>query len=203
MPGRLILTSEFVASVEKVKELLGPSSVGAKAAFIPTAAFGEGFEPDGEREALAKIGLQVTTLDLRGKTPADAEAALADAAVIHVSGGNTFFLMQHMLSSGFPEIIKKRLSEGATYIGSSAGSIVCSPDLDFITPMDDPSKAPELPDTKGLGLIDFLLLPHLDHKWHGDVARNRIASYRGATPMLALYDAQIALVEGKVVKVVS
>ena len=46
------------------------------------------------------------------------------------------------------------------YIGISAGSVIASPNIEFVSDMDEPKKAPELTDYSGLHLVDFYLLPH-------------------------------------------
>ncbi len=49
-----------------------------------------------------------------------------------------FYLLEHMNKSGFRAVLNERLSMGAVYIGSSAGSVVCSSDIEHVAPMDEP-----------------------------------------------------------------
>ena len=46
------------------------------------------------------------------------------------------------------------------YIGTSAGSIIASPTIEFVSDMDETKKVPELTDYLGLHLVDFYFLPH-------------------------------------------
>lgn len=197
---KLILASEFPCSLLKTEGLLGDVR-GKKAVFIPTAAYGEAFEPSYEEyiKPLEDMGMQVDSFDLREKREEEVAVALSEAAVISVCGGNTFFLLGHMNKSGFRKVIKERLDAGVVYIGSSAGSIVCSPDIEFISTMDDPSKA-SLESTKGLNLINSLFMPHLDRM---EPARQQILlDHKGDTPIIALRDDQLFYVEGDKVEII-
>ncbi|GHU30113.1 hypothetical protein FACS1894172_02650 [Spirochaetia bacterium] len=67
---------------------------------------------------------------------------------IFISGGSTFYLLQ--------ELIKK----GKIYIGASAGSMILSPNIEYVNEMDDSEKAPELKNNfKALNIIDFYPIP--------------------------------------------
>ncbi|MBI3577537.1 Type 1 glutamine amidotransferase-like domain-containing protein [Candidatus Gottesmanbacteria bacterium] len=52
------------------------------------------------------------------------------------------------------------ISKGTIYIGSSAGSVLVCPTIEAIKGIDDPAEAPTLKSYEGLGIIDFLILPH-------------------------------------------
>jgi dipeptidase E len=209
---KLILASEFPQSFPIIASLLDDDLVGRKGVFIPTAAYGEaahraaavgeGNDPDLSAcsEPLESLGIAIHSFDLREKTEAQTEQALSDAAIIYVGGGNTFYLLEHMQKCNFEKVLRKRLSAGAIYIGSSAGSVICTPDIAYIHVMDDPRQA-SLRETKGLSLIDFLIIPHLDHPDQGERAVRGIETYQGNTALIALRDSQVLYVHNKVVQV--
>lgn len=200
---QLYLASEFAKSHPKICAAIEQRDVrGKKAVFIPTAAFGEDYEPSAAdtTDPLVNLGMSVQTFDLRGKSPAETNAALGDAAVISVGGGNTFFLLEHMRRSGFAARICGYLKQGCIYIGSSAGSIVCTPDINYIEGMDDPNRA-VLNGTAGLDLVPFSLIPHLDHPFLADRAASRCAHYSAPAPVIALRDAQYLDIQNGVVRI--
>ena len=63
-------------------------------------------------------------IDAAVDQPAEMEDALARSSCIFVLGGNTFFLMHHMRRSGLDALVRRRVDEGAVYVGMSAGSII-------------------------------------------------------------------------------
>lgn len=91
--------------------------------------------------------------------------------VIFFSGGSSYYLLEKMKLSGFDKIVQKLLDKGVIYIGSSAGSIVACPNIDFIKPMDYPKEAPNLKDFTGLNLIDFYFLPHYKREKYAKICK--------------------------------
>ena len=87
-------------------------------------------------------------------------AAVEEADALLVYGGDVMYLRRWMQESGLANILPS-LRE-TVYVGISAGSMVTAPI--FGETYDDPD-APFVIE-KGLGLVDFALLPHMDHKDH-------------------------------------
>jgi dipeptidase E len=87
---------------------------------------------------------------------ADPVAAVEKAEAIAVGGGNTFHLVAMMHQTGIMDAIRKRVQEGAHYMGWSAGSNVACPALK--TTNDMPITEPESFDC--LNLIPFQINPH-------------------------------------------
>jgi dipeptidase E len=199
----LILASEFVVAFRKIVELIGDRARGKKIVYIPTAAKAEGWVPDYVTcvKPLEACGGDIVTLDLAGKKPDEVYAALDGAGVIYVGGGNVFYLLEKMIRSGFREQLEDHLKTGAIYVGSSAGSCVCCPDISFAAPMDDPSKG-KLESFAGLGLIDFLIVPHIDNDMMKQSAQNCMDQYKGNYPLFALRDDQVLHVKDKLVEII-
>ena len=200
---KLILASEFSVSAAKIVALLeNEPLLGNKVLFIDTAARGEGWTPDpaADIKPLEDAGFVFTSYDIAGKSEDDVRRAMQDAAIIYVCGGNTFYLLEHMKKCNFGALIKERLTQGAIYMGESAGSMVCTPDISYVDVMDNPKLA-NLDNTKALGLVDFLIVPHLDHADLGMAAREIVSTYNGTLPLIALYDHQLLFVRDKVVTV--
>ena len=75
---------------------------------------------------------------------------------IYMCGGNTYLILKKTRESGFDTVIKKFVRSGRIYVGVSAGSIICGPN---ITTTIDPNSL-RLKDLSGLRLIDVLISPH-------------------------------------------
>ncbi|MCM3704702.1 MULTISPECIES: Type 1 glutamine amidotransferase-like domain-containing protein [Cytobacillus] len=74
-----------------------------------------------------------------------------------VSGGDALYLCHWMRKSGLADLLP---SLNSVYVGMSAGSMVMAPNIgDFFVGWDPPNGGDET-----LGLVDFAMFPHLDHK---------------------------------------
>jgi dipeptidase E len=77
---------------------------------------------------------------------------------LYVCGGNTFFLLHKLKESGFFLKISKWVNEGLFYVGASAGSVIASPDINYILWMDGNDIG--LKDTSGFSFIISSIIPH-------------------------------------------
>lgn len=173
---KLFLTSYAAHSLDKVVPLLGSSPKMLKVAFIPTASDAYRYRPwvDDDRQMLLKLGFKVFQVGLQAqlspdgfpvldskKNESELRMELAEADILFVGGGNTFYLLEQAQKSGFLQIAKEMVEEGTIYIGSSAGSILAGPDIAPAEFFDDPSEA-NAQGTVGLGFVDFIIQPHYD-----------------------------------------
>lgn len=88
------------------------------------------------------------------------------------------------------EIIKKLINQGKLYIGSSAGAIVLAHELDYIKSLDDCSKAPDLVDTKGMGIINFSVLPHFGDEPFSAVTKDIFFNFHQKLVLIPLTNKQ-------------
>ena len=197
MGQALILASTLTKIADRILPFLLKAPRVLKAVRIPTAA-NLYDNPDWmheETQALMNIGFTFTDCDIEGKSAAEIAAALAEADIVYVVGGNTYYLLEQMKKCGFRQIIEKCLNRGAAYIGCSAGAIVTGPRIDFIGDMDDRNIA-GLKDFTGLGLVPFLLLTHLDNPQYAALAQKIAAEHEAAELMIGLQDDQLVCVNG-------
>ncbi len=112
-------------------------------------------------QELQEANLKITKLSLKDyiDQPAALQEALSSFDVIWFGGGNTFYLRYMMKISGFDQIAHSLLGQGVIYAGGSAGAIVAGPILNHFDAIDEPNQATEVI-WQGLGLIDFIPLPH-------------------------------------------
>jgi dipeptidase E len=111
-------------------------------------------------------------------------AAVEEADALLVFGGDVWYLCRWMRESGLAELLPS-LRE-AVYVGVSAGSMVTAPI--FGETYDDPNR-PFVIDT-GLGLVEFALLPHLDHEGHPESSTAKVERMAAevAVPTYAIDD---------------
>ena len=86
----------------------------------------------------------------------DAREAIEQTDAIFVGGGNTFRLLKALQDLDLLDPIRRKVKDGAPYIGSSAGSNVASPTIK--TTKDMPIVQPRSFDS--LGLVPFQISPH-------------------------------------------
>ena len=104
-------------------------------------------------------------------------AAVQEADALLVFGGDVFYLCRWMRESGLADLLPS-LSE-TVYVGLSAGSMVTAPV--FGETYDDPN-TPFVID-RGLGLVDFALLPHLDHEDHPESSTAKVERMAAEVPV--------------------
>lgn len=206
---QLYLASSIESSASHIAQRLslqGLSLKVLKAAFIYTAGEVETDKAwiDDDRQGLNRAGIATFDYTITGKTPTDLEKDLGDCDLIHVNGGNSFYLLLQVQKSGFDKFIKKQVNKGVIYIGSSAGSYIVSPDIDIYETLDHKDVAPKLPNTKGFNLTDLSIFPH----WGSDIFKDMYLNqrlelaYRKGYKIILLNDNQYVEVTDSIYKII-
>jgi dipeptidase E len=198
---QLILANRFDYTISNIKYLMPQGLQDMKAVCIMTAAYGQG---EGNYDwvypqditPLNLLGLKIDIYDVAGKSEAEVREHLKDIDVLIVTGGDTYYLLKHMRACNFETILREKLSEGVMYLASSAGACICSPDIDFIAPMDSPIKA-GLTDFTGFNIVPFAIVPHLNHPHLAGAAKICIEnSVKNNEMVVGLKDEQFMVVNG-------
>lgn len=209
---RLFLSSQDLGDYAHVaKKMAGGNN---KALFIKNA---QDHYPDEQRnfsnplkqKMFEDAGFEFEYLDLRDYFGKKQELVkkLKTAGSFWSSGGNTFILRRAMKASGFDEIISRMLkNDEIMYGGWSAGSCVLADRLDCVKFGDDsrgiivPSNYPaEVRDTiwEGLGLIEFIPIPHCETEWFIQDAKRTIEyAERHGLSYKKLNDGQVYIIDG-------
>ena len=204
MNRKLFLSSSFSDVSELLPDFLGDLS-NKRVTFIPTAAKVEkvNFFVKLGKKALEKMGAVVDELELSTATAEEIKTKIEKNDIIYVSGGNTFFLLQEMKRSGADQLIMQEISRGKPYIGESAGSIITSPDIEYIKYMDPVDKAPGLSDYSSLNLVDFYILPHYNNFPFKKAADKIFELYSTKLPLRTISNDEVILVNNDKIEVKS
>ena len=111
------------------------------------------------------LGVSVKDVDLR-KYDKKQEKLIADLSLCHliwVGAGDVFPLNMVMRSCSFKEVVCKLLKQGVIYCGESAGAIVAGPSLEHFAEGEKDDL-----ETAGLGIVDFLPIPHWENPEYKD-----------------------------------
>lgn len=143
--------------------------------FAPYALANHDVYTEQVRAGLAPLGVSVVGLH-RVDEPG---AAIEDAGVLFLGGGNSFRLLRSLQRLGLLETVRRRVGTGALrYLGSSAGTNMACPTLR--TTNDMPIVQPD--SFESFGLIPFQINPHyLDPEpgstHMGETREQRIAEF--------------------------
>lgn len=156
-----------------------------------------------ELTALTDLGLVAQELDLRDLSPATAAAELNPYDIVWVRGGNVFMLRYALAASGADVELTRRLQDDSVvYAGYSAGPCVLGPSLRGLEVVDGPAAVEETyrhpPIWDGLGLLEFLIVPHYDSPDHPESAAvGRVAEeYRRlGVPHRTLRDGEVLITD--------
>jgi dipeptidase E len=84
---------------------------------------------------------------------------LLSCDAIHLSGGNTYYFLSRLRQRKMLDVLVKYVKDGGVLIGVSAGSILMTPDITTSSICGD-EMIPGMTDFSGIGLVDFLFVPH-------------------------------------------
>jgi dipeptidase E len=192
---RLLLTSAGLSNElisDSLLKLTEKHFSDLKVAFIANAAdnYVDKWFVEKDRNSLLELGMNVSDVDLRGKTSNELLIEFENVDVIFVAGGNTFYLLQKMIESGADKIISNLVKKGVVYVGSSAGSVLVGPSIEPVATSDDPKEAPMLKSFEGLRLVDFVTLPHFNKNSPEDNYAEVIKKYSKKYKLVTISDKQ-------------
>ena len=144
-----------------------------------------------EYTAVAHKKFKEMNIDLKGIHEFDSpKKALEQAEAVFTGGGNTFLLVKTLYDLDLWEILKTKIKQGMSYMGTSAGSNITGQTMQTTNDMP----IVEVPSYKTLGVLPFNINPHyLDPKPEllkhmGETRDTRLKEYLhiNDTPVVAL-----------------
>ena len=228
---KLLLTSSGIKNAtihDALVGLLGKPIAESTALFVPTALYPFPGGPEMAWRAITGsspsplCGLGWKSLGILELTalPSIDEAAWApavrEADAILVGGGDPLFLASWLWRSGLAELLK---TNEAVYVGVSAGSIAAT--TTFVETYPEPPRGADQPlksekfvfrtpegdldrilvTARGAGLVDFGVIPHLEHPHHLDASLANAEQWaaRIPAPTYAIDDdSAVRIVDGTV-----
>lgn len=170
-------------------DLLGKPIVEANALCIPTAIYPFLGGPKGAYQfitgttanPMCELGWKsLGVLELTALPSIKREvwaAAVREADALLVQGGDVWYLCRWMRESGLADLLPSL--RDTVYVGISAGSMVTAPT--FGETYDDPN-TPFVIDT-GLGLVDFAIVPHMEHEKHPESSAAKVERMAAEVPV--------------------
>lgn len=200
---KLFLASSFSEVASLFPKFVSEEIKGKRITFIPTASLVEEvrFYVDDDRKAFEELGIIVEELEITAASPDKILEVLNRNDYIFVSGGNTFYLLQELRRKGADILITEQIRAGKLYIGTSAGSIILCPDIEFVKEMDYNHTAPELQSFTGLNIVDFYILPHyLDFPFE-EITQNIVKKYGKKLDLRPISNKQVITIAGNRIEI--
>lgn len=178
---KLLLTSAGITNPSIAKalfELTGKRPEEITVVFVPTASNVEVWDKDWLITDLLHLKqLNFKSIEITDISAVDEKIwkpSFERADVLYFEWGNSCYLMRAMERSGLKEVLPSLLKD-KVYVWVSAGSMVTSEDLALkisqVVYWEDLSETSEL---KGLNIVDFYFLPHLNSEWFPKVRQENI-----------------------------
>lgn len=152
-----------------------------------------------DKQRLAVLNFIIQEVDLENETKGSLQSKFADADIVYVEGGNTFYLLDRARKSGFTAAVKKFLERGGVYAGVSAGSMIAGINIESANwePPDD--NIIGLDNFSAMHLVGFVITPHYCAKVADAISE---AAAKIDYPVVALTDQQAVLVEGDEIEII-
>lgn len=176
--------------------------------FIDTAAELEVGKEDGDDDwlladlqSLRDQGYQVDRYTVTNKCRSEIEATIDAYDIIYMCGGDTVYLLKQLQITNSFELIKEKVRNGKTYIGTSAGSIIAGPKVPLYL---ECSENAEVANDAGLAFTNVVIVPHWGsvHFKELYLERGLQAAYQSSEPpLLLLNDSQYVSVDGDTIEI--
>lgn len=220
--AKLLLTSSGItndAIRSALVDLLGKPIAESSALFIPLAIYAyphgianswQVIKPWGDMGWKTLGVLELTALPTLPRELWLPQIEETDTII--VGGGNKFYLSYWMEKSGLFDLLPRLLEQGTVYVGASAGSMMMTSGLNVDEHRlretgfyYDDQFDEEMPSSSGsartLGLVDFVIRPHLGADYFPQATLENVAKWAAKTdkPLYALDDqSALKIVNGKV-----
>ena len=191
---KIILASDLSFLLKYGYDLTGISKSEMKIGYITTASKGSRDTAFLEKvkNAMKENAIDFEEIDIESKSKKELLNFFKNKNIVHVEGGNTFYLLKAIRESGFAEILKELLSEGKVYIGTSAGAYIMCPTIEVADWNETGRDRFGLTDFSALNYVPFVLKVHYKNEMENTVKeKKKTLKY----PLRILRDGQGILIE--------
>ncbi len=202
---KLFLTSSSITPNLRQSFLgtYGKDPATSRCYFVPTAADveHEKFYMCKSMDDLAEMGFNPIWYSLKYKTRDLVQKELAEADLVFVGGGNTFYLLDIARKSGFLEVIDDLVrNKGVAYGGISAGTILAAQDISVAGwKPDGDTNDVNIADFKALGWINFTPFVHYEkEEYYASIQEHK----KDGEEVLAIPNGAMVVVSGTETKLV-
>ena len=186
---KILLASNGKFLIEEGYRLLGIPKDEIRIGWVITAS--KGVEKldylERHKKAMQEIGYDFEEFDIEGKNEDEILNFFANKNVVHIEGGNTFYLLKVVKEIGFEKTLKKLFDKGLAYVGSSAGAYIMCPTIEVSKFGRNVHRNFGLTDLTALNYVPFSLKVHYTDDMEADV-REIIKSLK--YPLRILRDGQ-------------
>lgn len=160
---KILLASNGKFAIEEGYKLLDIPNEQIRIGYVTTASKGSKDLSylERHRQEMKQMGYMYEEFDIEGKSKEEIFNFFADKNVIHMEGGNTFYLLKAIRETKFDEVLKTLLDNGLTYVGVSAGAYIMCPTIEVASWRKN--KKEEwcgLTDFKALNYVPYLFKVH-------------------------------------------
>lgn len=159
---KIILASDLSFLLKYGYEMTGILKSKMKIGYITTASKGVRDKTFFEKvkNDMRKNNISFEEIDIDGKSKDDILNFFKNKNIIHVEGGNTFYLLKAIRESTFAEVLKELLNEDKVYIGTSAGAYIMCPIIEVANWNEISRDRFGLTDFSALNYVPFVLKVH-------------------------------------------
>jgi dipeptidase E len=131
-------------------------------------------------------------IDIMGKSKEELKNFFASKNVIHVEGGNTFYLLKIIRETGFEVVLQELLNDGKVYVGTSAGAYIMCPTIDVAAWNENGKDRFGITDFTALNYVPYVVKAHYTEAAE-ELIRKNITTLK--YPLRILRDGQGIVIE--------
>lgn len=190
---KLILASDLSFLLKYGYALTGIPKDQIKIGYVTTASKGARKNFNQElKKIIRENGYSIEEIDIENKTEGELKTFFENKNVIHIEGGNTFYLLNAIRETNFAPILKELLKKGRIYIGTSAGAYIMCPTIEVANWDETGKERFDVTDFSALNYVPFVLKVHYKDEQEEKV-KEKIKTLK--YPIRILRDGQGILVE--------
>lgn len=146
--------------------------------------------------------MEIIELEISTASKEEIKDKIIISDMIYVAGGNTFFLLDKLRKTGADKLIIEQIHNGKPYIGESAGSMILSANIEYVSLMDSPKVASELNgEYDALAITEFSIVPHANNAPFKNVVKKIVQTYSDNYNLILISNNQAIMKIGKETKI--